>query len=143
MTAIVWVGAILRFTFGSWSLFRTFRSIRSSERGRILERALGFRHASFHVPRDESQPYVKVVVKSVAPGAEFQRAGFRSGDVLPDVAGSIPGLPSAALYQFLDRNRGVAVTLAAINISDLNDDRRDFEEMPRRNLTFTIPSPDF
>jgi hypothetical protein len=74
-----------------------------------LERDLGFRRGTACLPDDNMRGYVSAVaIDSVAEGGVFQRAGFRGGDVLPDVSYS-------SLFKSLHRHRGRTAELAAVD----------------------------
>jgi len=113
-------------------MYRFLRELHVCGVGHALESALGFRHSHFHVPGDKTSPYSKVLIKSVELGGEFEKAGFRSGDILPEMAG-------VNLSRFLAAHRGESVEFAAINITEVADGDRPFEELPRRVLTIAVP----
>ena len=94
-----------------------------------LERDLGFRHGTAYLPDDGVLGYVSAVaIESVTDGSVFQRAGFRSGDVLPDFSHS-------SLFKSLHRHRGRTSELAVVD----GGPGPVFHYRTRRVIRFAVP----
>lgn len=94
-----------------------------------LERDLGFKRGSASMPDDESaHGYISAVaIDSVADGGVFG-AGFRGGDVLPDVS-------HTDLFKSLHRRRGRTAELAVVD----GGPGPRFHYRARRMIRFTVP----
>lgn len=137
---IFWCGAVIYGISGCWLAFVLFRFSRTLESCRSLESELGFRQGSIHVPGDKSEPYYKVVIRSVEKWGTFDLAGICAGDILPELKGcAVLDSPQTALSKLLICNRGSNVELAAINIADIVDDAVPFETLKRRTVAIAIP----
>ncbi len=98
-------------------------------RGPVLERELGFRHGSAYLPDHNVQGYISAVcVDHVVDDGVFAQAGFRSGDVLPDV--SLTGF-----FKRLHHHRGSHVEFAVVD----GGDGPPFRLRPRRVMGFAVP----
>jgi hypothetical protein len=94
-----------------------------------LERDLGFRHGTACLPDGGVRGYVAAVaIDSVADGGVFQQAGFRGGDVLPNVSYSY-------LFKTLHRHRGQTAELAVVD----GGPGPSFHYRTRRVIRFTVP----
>lgn len=95
--------------------------------GPALERDLGFREGAAYL-RIGRRLYSAVAIKEVTAGGVFARAGFRAGDVLPDVS-------HTDLFKLLHRHRGRAAELAVVG----SGAGPPFYERPRRVIRFAVP----
>src|SRR5688572_2632459 len=97
--------------------------------GTPLERELGFQHGSPYVQEDGSSWDTEVLtIGSVVPGGVFDRAGFRSGDVVRE-------LSINELFQVLHRGRGQQVTIRVVD----GGDGPPLDQRPERVITFEVP----
>ena len=95
--------------------------------GRALERDLGFRDGSAYV-RVGRRLNSAVALGSVAEGGVLAQAGFRAGDVVPDLSHS-------GLFRLLHRHRGREVELAVVD----GGEGPAFSQRPKRVLRFAVP----
>jgi hypothetical protein len=94
-----------------------------------MERGLGFRRGSACRSAPNFAGYSKAMaVVSIVDGGEFQRAGFRAGDVLPDVS-------YIGFFMRLWRRRGHAVEFAVVD----GGEGPPFEARSRRTIRLVIP----
>ena len=96
-----------------------------------LERDLGFKTGSASMPDDQSaHGYISAVaINSVVGGGVFQRAGFRGGDVLPDVS-------YTWLFKSLHRHRGRVAELAVVD----GGPGPRFHYRSRKVIRFAVPT---
>jgi hypothetical protein len=95
--------------------------------GPALERDLGFRRGSAYL-RVGRGLHDAVAITSVSDGGVFATAGFRSGDVLPNVS-------ATGLYKLLHRHRGRMAVLSVVD----GGEGPPFDERPRRVFRFNVP----
>lgn len=94
-----------------------------------LERDLGFKHGTTCMSGDGMRGYISAVaIDSVSDGGVFQHAGFRSGDVLPDVS-------NTSLFKMLHRSRGRIAELAVVD----GGPGPIFHYRARRIIQFAVP----
>lgn len=100
--------------------------------GEPLERVLGFQCGSPYIRDSASSGLQEVLtVESVVPGGVFDRAGFKSGDV-------VRGLSTNELFQVLHRGRGREVTVRVVQ----GGDGPALDQRPQRSITFEVPRDD-
>ena len=92
-----------------------------------LERDLGFRDGAAYL-RVGRRLHSAVALGSVTEGGVLARAGFRTGDVLPD-------LSLNDLFKLLHRHRGREVELAVVD----GGEGPAFSQRPKRVLRFAVP----
>jgi hypothetical protein len=92
-----------------------------------LERDMGFREGTATLWVGRSY-HSAVAIESVANGGVFARAGFRAGDVLPDVS-------HTDLFKLLHRCRGRAAELTVVD----GGDGPPFDKRPRRLVRILVP----
>ena len=98
--------------------------------GLPLERELGFQHGTPYIQEAGSSWDEEVLtVESVVPGGVFDRAGFKSDDV-------IRGLSINGLFQVLHRGRGQEVTIRVV----VGGDGPPLDQRPERAITFVVPA---
>jgi hypothetical protein len=134
MNALVLVmGTLLCVLIGAWFLFSLVVVSQAiyyhGVVRRSLEEELGFCHGSVSFPSSGLLGYTKAVaVVSVVTGGTFEKAGFRSGDILPEVS-------FVGLFKLLHRRRG---KLAKLTVVDCGTDL-PLELRPRREICFVVP----
>jgi hypothetical protein len=94
-----------------------------------LERELGFTHGIARLPSDGIRGYISAVaIESVADGGVFQQAGFRGGDVFPDIS-------NTDLFKSLHRHRGRMTELAVVD----GGPGPIFHDRERRVIRLAVP----
>jgi S1-C subfamily serine protease len=95
-----------------------------------LEREMGFRHGTPYVQEaGSSWPQEVLTVESVIPGGAFDRAGFKSGDV-------VRGLSINGLFQALHRGRGQQITIRVVD----GGDGPPLDQRLERAIMFVVPA---
>ena len=98
-------------------------------KGEPLNTDLGFRHGTAWLNYPSLRGYVDAVcIMSIDEGGVFERAGFRVGDVLPDV--SVIGL-----YRLLHSRRGQVAELSVVD----GGPGPPFLQRPRRVIRVLVP----
>ena len=98
--------------------------------GASLERELGFQHGTPYIQESGSSWLQEVLtVQVVVPGGAFDRAGFKSGDV-------VRGLTTNELFQVLHRGRGQRVTIRVVD----GGNGLPLDQRSERAITFVVPA---
>lgn len=95
--------------------------------GPSLKRDLGFCEGAAYLQVNRSL-HSAVAITQVDEDGVFSRAGFRAGDVLPD-------LSHTALFKLLHRHRGRVAELAVVD----GGEGPPFSKRPRRVIRFAVP----
>jgi len=132
--ALAWIGVVIIWPavglsiFGVWCVYIVLAACYyQAYLARSLERGLGFRHGKQYLPSGRLHECA-VALKWVAKDGVFAQAGFREGDVLPDVG-------SNELFRKLHRHRG---QMAELEVAD-GGAGPSFRERARRPLRFAVP----
>jgi S1-C subfamily serine protease len=98
--------------------------------GEPLKRELGFRYGTPYIQEaGSSWPREVLTVESVAPGGAFERAGFKSGDIISE-------LSINELFQTLHRSRGQPVTIRVVD----GGDGPPLDQRLGRSITLVVPT---
>ena len=119
----------LVLAFAAWLAYIAFEMVYyGGQLGPGLAKDLGFSHGSPYVRCGSS--YCEVfTIESVTSGGEFDRAGFRAGDIVCD-------LSITQFYMLLHQRRGQEITIRVVE----GGDGPPLDQRTVRNITFTVPA---